>query len=126
MKAKPAFLLLVSSLVFSASAAIASPTYVNVDIGQPGNAQKVDRTIELKMGDSFFEPKSIDVKPGETIRFVLKNEGTLLHEFNLGMAAAHAAHQKVMATMLQKGTLSPTGTHDMRNMGPTKIGRAHV
>ncbi|UVJ41908.1 plastocyanin/azurin family copper-binding protein [Pseudomonas sp. LS1212] len=117
MKAKPAFLLLVSSLMFSASAAIASPNYVNVDIGQPGNAQKVDRTIELKMGDSFFEPKSIDVKPGETIRFVLKNEGALLHEFSLGMAAAHAAHQKVMAAMFQKGTLSPTGTHDMNNTG---------
>lgn len=126
MKAKPAFLLLVSSLMFSASAAIASPNYVNVDIGQPGNAQKVDRTIELKMGDSFFEPKSIDVKPGETIRFVLKNEGALLHEFNLGMAAAHAAHQKVMATMLQKGTLSPTGTHDMSNMGPAMGGKKMV
>ncbi len=126
MKAKSASLLLVASLMFSVSAAMASPSHGNVDIGQPGNAQKVDRTIEVKMGDSFFKPKSIDVKPGETIRLVLKNEGTLLHEFNLGTAAAHAAHQKVMAAMIQKGTLSPTGTHDMSNMGPAMGGKKMV
>ena len=42
----------------------------------------------------YFKPRVIEVKAGETVRFVLKNEGKLLHEFNLGDAAMHAEHQK--------------------------------
>ncbi|WP_166359682.1 cupredoxin domain-containing protein [Pseudomonas akapageensis] len=79
------------------------------DSGQPGAAVDVTRTIEVKMGDVFFVPKSISVESGETIRFVLRNEGSLLHEFNIGKAAAHAAHQKEMAAMFQNGTLTPSG-----------------
>lgn len=123
MTAKSAFPLFLASLMFSASAAMANPSLGNVDIGQPGDSQKVDRTIEVKIGDSFFEPKSIDVKPDETIRFVLKNEGTLLHEFNIGKAAAHAAHQKEMAAMFQNGSLSPTGKGQaMNDMDHSMVG----
>src|SRR3546814_7443888 len=79
----------------------------------------------------FRSPKNIDVKPGETVRFVLRNEGSLLHEFNIGKAAAHAAHQKEMAAMFQNGTLSPTGqAHAMSAMGHSMggmkmVGMAH-
>jgi uncharacterized cupredoxin-like copper-binding protein len=117
MKTKLTSFFLATSLVFSASAVMVSPSHSKSEIGQPGNVKKTDRTIEIKMGDIFFEPKSIDIKAGETIRFVLKNEGSLLHEFNLGIAAAHAAHQKEMAAMFQNGTLSPTGAQDMSKMG---------
>jgi uncharacterized cupredoxin-like copper-binding protein len=96
---------------------MASPRHGNSSIGQPGNPQAIDRTIEVRMGDIFFEPKGIEVKAGETVRFVLKNDGALLHEFNLGKAAAHAAHQKEMAAMIQNGALAPTGAHDMSDMG---------
>lgn len=117
MKAKLTSLFLTTTLTFSASVAMANPSHSKSDIGQPGGSTTADRIIEVRMGDIFFEPKSIDIKAGETIRFVLKNEGSLLHEFNLGMAAAHAAHQKEMAAMFQNGTLSPTGAQDMSNMG---------
>lgn len=130
MKAKLASLFITTTLVFSASIAMASPNHSKSDIGQPGGSTKADRTIEIRMGDIFFEPKSIDIKAGETVRFVLKNEGSLLHEFNLGMAAAHAAHQKEMAAMFQNGTLSPTGAQDMSNMdhamgGMKMVGMKH-
>ena len=47
------------------------------------------------------------------MRFVLVNKGQLLHEFNLGNAAMHAAHQKEMLEMQQSGMLTPTGMgHD--------------
>lgn len=36
------------------------------------------------MDDINYSQKTIDAKPGETVRFVLKNEGTLMHEFNIG------------------------------------------
>ncbi|WP_207291428.1 hypothetical protein, partial [Pseudomonas sp. DP16D-T1] len=71
--------------------------------------------------------KAIDVKPGETIRFILRNEGSLLHEFNIGKADSHAAHQAEMAAMFQNGTLSSTGVgQDMSTMEHTMGGMKMV
>ena len=77
--------------------------------GQPAPAEKATRTVEVTLQDIAFTPKSLDVKAGETVRFVLVNKGQLLHEFNLGNAAMHAAHQKEMLDMQQSGMLTPTG-----------------
>ena len=83
------------------------------DFGQPAPAASATRTVEIDMTDIAFTPKSLDVKAGETVRFVLVNKGQLLHEFNLGNAAMHAAHQKEMLEMQQSGMLTPTGMgHD--------------
>ena len=117
MKLRSVSIITAVGLLLSAANALASPGYNKDSIGQPGDSQVVDRTIEVRMGDIFFEPKVMEIKAGETVRFVLQNEGALLHEFNLGKAASHAAHQKEMAAMFQNGTLSPTGAHDMSNMG---------
>ena len=117
MKLRPAFIITTLGLLLSAANALASPGHKKDSIGQPVDGQAVDRTIEVRMRDIFFEPKAMEIKAGETVRFVLKNDGALLHEFNLGKAASHAAHQKEMAAMFQNGTLSPTGAHDMSNMG---------
>ncbi len=94
---------LLCSLPFAAQAA--SPSY---DFGKPGEAAKASRTVEIKLGDMFFEPESLEVKAGETVRFVVKNEGSLLHEFNLGRAAMHAQHQKHMQQMMDSGAMSST------------------
>ena len=117
MKLRPAFIITTLGLLLSAANALASPGHKKDSIGQPGDGQAVDRTIEVRMGDIFFKPKAMEIKAGETVRFVLKNDGALLHEFNLGKAASHAAHQKEMAAMFLKGSLSPSGAHDMSNMG---------
>ena len=79
------------------------------DFGQPAPAGSATRTVEVDMTDIAFNPKSLDVKAGETVRFVLVNKGQLLHEFNLGHAAMHAEHQKEMLEMQQSGMLTPTG-----------------
>lgn len=70
--------------------------------GEPAEAAKATRTIEVVLKDIAFEPKSITVKAGETVRFVLVNEGKLPHEFNLGDKAMHAEHQKEMIAMQGK------------------------
>ncbi|MGY2230565.1 cupredoxin family protein [Pseudomonas tolaasii] len=80
--------------------------------GQPAPASKATRTVEVTLQDISFSPKSLDVKAGETVRFVLVNKGQLLHEFNLGDAAMHAEHQKEMLQMQASGMLTATG------MGP--------
>ncbi|MDF5988277.1 plastocyanin/azurin family copper-binding protein [Pseudomonas aeruginosa] len=61
------------------------------------------------MDDINYSQKTIDVKPGETVRFVLKNEGALMHEFNIGQAASQLEHQRKMASLFKDGTLTPTG-----------------
>ncbi|MEB0208830.1 cupredoxin family protein [Pseudomonas sp. CCC3.1] len=79
------------------------------DFGQPAPAASATRTVEVDMTDIAFNPKSLDVKAGETVHFVLVNKGQLLHEFNLGHAAMHAEHQKEMLEMQQSGMLTATG-----------------
>lgn len=84
-------------------------------IGEPAKASAAKRTVQIELGDNFYNPESIQVKAGETVRFVLKNQGEFLHEFNIGTAAMHASHQKEMAMMVEHGMLTPTGIN--RNMG---------
>ncbi|MHC6224886.1 cupredoxin domain-containing protein [Pseudomonas sp. X10] len=67
--------------------------------GEPAPADKATRTVEVLLKDIAFEPESLQVKAGETVRFVLINQGQLPHEFNLGDKAMHAEHQKEMQVM---------------------------
>lgn len=101
--------------------ALASPAGHYV-FGQPAPAASATRTVQVDMTDIAFTPKSLDVKAGETVRFVLINKGRLLHEFNLGDAAMHAAHQKEMLDMQQDGTLTPTG---MKHAGMDHAAMGH-
>ena len=81
--------------------------------GAPAPAAKATRTVEIVMGDMTFNPKALQIKAGETVRFVLINKGQLLHEFNLGDAAMHAEHQKEMLQMQASGMLTSTGMGKM-------------
>ncbi|MFP3514795.1 cupredoxin family protein [Pseudomonas sp. SIMBA_077] len=87
--------------------AVASPAE-HFDFGHPAPAASATRTLKVEMTDIAFNPTSLNVKAGETVRFVLVNKGHLLHEFNLGHAAMHAAHQKEMLDMQQSGMMTPT------------------
>ena len=91
--------------------------------GGPGKASEVGRTIKVRMGDNYFEPEKLVIQAGETVRFVVENEGEFLHEFNLGTAAMHAEHQKEMMTMMEHGMLTPTGIdHAMMKTHYTEMG----
>jgi uncharacterized cupredoxin-like copper-binding protein len=76
-------------------------------IGEPGIADDVTRTIEISLMDNYFEPEEIKVALGETVRFVLTNEGEFVHEFNIGTPPMHAKHQEEMAMMVEHGVLGP-------------------
>ncbi|PWB30442.1 copper-binding protein [Pseudomonas sp. SDI] len=67
--------------------------------GQPAAAAKATRTVDVVLGDMYFEPGELKVKAGETVRFVISNKGQVAHEFNLGDAAMHARHQQEMLAM---------------------------
>ena len=53
--------------------------------GQPGVPAKVSRSVAIDMNDAMrYSPARIDVKRGETIRFVVQNSGRIKHEIVLG------------------------------------------
>ncbi len=66
-------------------------------LGKPGNPKKVTRTIEVGMNDTMrFSPNDIAVKRGETIRFVVKNDGQIKHEMVLGTVKELKKHAALM------------------------------
>lgn len=70
----------------------------------------VSRSITVRMDDQMrFTPASIDVKAGETIRFVVQNAGQVEHEMVLGSAAEIREHAQAM----KQGT----GHHDDHSHG---------
>ncbi len=78
----------------------------NAPAGQPGDTPS--RSVNITMYDSYYEPESIVVNAGETVRFVVSNQGRLVHEFNIGTADMHLAHQDEMQMMVDHGVLSGT------------------
>ncbi|WP_426204080.1 cupredoxin domain-containing protein [Pseudomonas sp. TWP3-1] len=120
--------LIVATCLLALSAPLwAAPAHTYA-FGQPAPAAKTTRSIEVVMGDMSFDPQVIQIKAGETVRFVLVNKGQLLHEFNLGDAAMHARHQQEMLQMQQSGMLTPTSmkemSHDMAGMDHGATGHA--
>ena len=66
------------------------------DGGAPASKQSIDRTIEVELRDIAFEPTRIEVSPGETVRFKLRNVGQMRHEFVLGDAEEQREHARQM------------------------------
>lgn len=65
--------------------------------GIAGDAKAARRTIEVTMTDDMrFTPDRIEVRQGETVRFVVKNSGKLLHEFVIGTKKDLDEHAALM------------------------------
>ena len=68
--------------------------------GKPGDPAKVSRVLEITMDDSMrFTPNAISVKAGETIRFLIRNNGKLTHEMVIGSMEELKEHAAMMRTM---------------------------
>ncbi len=67
------------------------------DWGIAGDAKKVKRIVKISMLDTMrFSPDKISVKQGDTIKFVIKNTGAMLHEFVIGTPKENAEHAALM------------------------------
>ena len=67
------------------------------DWGIAGDAKSVKRTITLSMGDNMrFTPNALSFKQGETVRFVVKNQGKALHEMVIGTKKELDEHAALM------------------------------
>lgn len=60
-------------------------------------AQVVSRSVEVRMDDQMrFYPSRIDVQAGETLRFVVRNDGQVEHELVLGSESSLREHAEAM------------------------------
>ena len=90
-----------------------------MDWGIAGDPKAVSRTIAISMTDDMrFTPAVVDVKLNETVRFVIKNDGKILHEMVIGTKDELDKH----AAMMEK---FPNMAHDeayMAHVDPGKSG----
>jgi len=103
----------------------------SADIGTPGGTPS--RTVSVTMYDNYYEPESIAVAHGETVKFVVKNAGEFVHEFNINTPAEHASHGPHMQMMFDMGMIeidkinrsamaASKGTdHDMSHDEPNSV-----
>ena len=65
--------------------------------GKPGKESDVDRTINIDANDNMrFMHAPLNIKDGETIKFVVTNKGAIPHEFSIGTKDEHMAHGEMM------------------------------
>ena len=65
--------------------------------GKTGDPKRVVRTINISMSDRMrYTPDNIQVKTGDTVRLIVKNEGKVMHELVLGRVLDLKAHAELM------------------------------
>jgi uncharacterized cupredoxin-like copper-binding protein len=85
--------------------------------GIAGDAKAARRTVEFVMSDTMrFTPDRLEVKQGDTVRIVLKNSGSQLHEFVLGTKAELDEHAALMVRF-------PNMEHDEPYMAHVPAGK---
>jgi uncharacterized cupredoxin-like copper-binding protein len=88
--------------------------------GIAGDVKAVTRSITVSMSDTMrFNPTQMNIKQGETIRFVIKNAGKVMHEMVLGTQKDLDDHAALMLKF-------PGMEHDepyMAHVGPGKTGQ---
>lgn len=78
--------------------------------GHPGDPARIGRTIDVNMEDSMrFTPDRFNFKAGETVRFVVHNNGKIRHEMVIGSMDELQEHMQMMRN-------NPTMQHAEENM----------
>ena len=103
MNFKSIFLLLAFSLFINYS--LAAPMKM---VGSKGKKSEVNKVVKVSMYDNYYEPKIINVKKNETVKFIVENKGKLVHEFNIATMKMHKKHGPEMLEMMKNGILLPT------------------
>lgn len=67
--------------------------------GSPGNPAQVDRVVRVDALDTTFNVKQIQVRPGETIKFVVTDKSSIPHEFVIASQKEHLEHRQMMQQM---------------------------
>src|SRR5215472_3213222 len=94
-----------SAALLATGVAMTTPASAHEDhgrfsAGEPGDPKKPARVVEVRMfegsGKLSFEPARIEVRRGEQIRFVVRNDGEEDHEFILATVEDNRKHGELM------------------------------
>ena len=66
------------------------------DTADGGDDDAQARTVAVDMVDTAFEPATLQVAPGETVRFRFTNKGKVAHDAFIGDTDAQADHEAEM------------------------------
>ena len=84
--------------------------------GREGDPKKATRTITVDMSDKMrFTPAQLTVQRGDTVRFVVRNTGKVMHEMVLGTIQELKEHAELMKKF-------PNMEHDQPYMVHVKPG----
>src|SRR6516164_8496576 len=112
-------LLTASAAILATAVAMPIPASAHEDHGRfsagaPGDPNKPARIVEVRMfeggGKMGFEPARIEVRRGEQVRFVLRNDGEEDHEFILATVTENRKHAEVMKKHPEMEHDDPNGT----------------
>ena len=75
----------------------AAQPMVETDFGRTGDPRKVTRTVKVDMADTMrFTPAELEIKQGDTVKFVVRNSGKTMHEMVLGSMKELKEHAEMM------------------------------
>ena len=90
--------------------------------GEPGNPKKPSKIVQVTMGETdgkmLFIPARLEVRKGDQVKFVLRNNGELEHEFVLASTADNLEHAEEMKKHPDMAHEEPNG----RQLAPKKTG----
>ena len=67
------------------------------NFGRQGDPKKITRSVNVDLSDQMrFNPATLTVRQGDTVRFVVKNSGKVMHEFVLGTLTELKEHAELM------------------------------
>jgi len=88
--------------------------------GRSGDPGKASRTIHIDMNDEMqYLPNRLRLKAGDTVRFVVRNSGKIMHELVLGTMSELKAHAELMRKF-------PDMEHDEPYMAHVAPGRSET
>ena len=95
---------LAAGVTFCAAGDVTAEAVHPSPVVQPGGVTtplgQVIRTVRIDIGPKGFHPRSVTVKAGETVRFVLHNTSEReTHEFTVGTSAMHQGRRELIGEM---------------------------
>ncbi len=67
------------------------------EFGREGDPKKVTRTVNVEMSDKMrYTPASLTIKQGDSVKFIVRNNGKVMHEMVLGTMKELKEHAEMM------------------------------
>lgn len=101
------FVLAVSALTLLVAACGSTD---NGAVGTGATDGGAPRTVKIEMRDIAYVPNSVDVRRGETVRFVFTNKGAVAHDAFIGDKAAQDAHEMEMRDLSSTSMAGSSGS----------------